>query len=265
MEASREQTHFVLVHGICHGAWCWHKLKPRLKSAGHRVTALDLAASGINMKAIQDVHTFHDYSEPLLDLFASLPPNQKVILVGHSLGGLNLAIAMEKYPEKVAVGVFVTALMPDTTHKPSYVLDQVRHQQQVFGTSKFAFGKNMALPPFKLYFEATPNWHCGNVCYKLRCNLFKDLELAKTLVRPTSWFHEDLSKVKNFSNEGYGSVPQVYVVCDEHSISKEYQRWMIENGGAKDVMEIKGADHMAMFSKPQDLCHCLLEIARKYA
>jgi hypothetical protein len=40
---------------------------------------------------------------------------------------------------------------------------------------------------------------------------------------------------------------------------------MIENGGAKDVMEIKGADQMAMFSKPKELCHHLLKIARKYA
>jgi alpha-beta hydrolase superfamily lysophospholipase len=130
MAASREQTHFVLVHGLCHGAWCWHKLKPRLEATGHRVTVLDLAASGINMKAIQDVHTFHDYTRPLLNLLASLAPNEKVVLVGHSLGGVNLALAMDEYPEKVAVGVFLTALMPDTTHKPSYVLDQVRYQQQ---------------------------------------------------------------------------------------------------------------------------------------
>jgi pimeloyl-ACP methyl ester carboxylesterase len=145
MEASREQTHFVLVHGACHGAWSWHKLKPRLESAGHLVTALDLAASGINMKAIRDVHTLHDYTQPLFDLLASLPPNQKVVLVGHSLGGFNLALAIDKYPEKVAVGVFVTAVMPDTTHKPSYVLEQVFQ----FATSKFEI----------IYFEAVPNCH----------------------------------------------------------------------------------------------------------
>jgi hypothetical protein len=90
--------------------------------------------------------------------------------------------------------------------------------------------------------------------------------LAKTLARPGSLFREDLSRAKNFSNEGYGSVLRVYVVCDEDlGISEEFQRWMIENSGAKDVMEIKGADHMSMLSKPQELCHCLLEIARKYA
>lgn len=87
-----------------------------------------------------------------------------------------------------------------------------------------------------------------------------------TLARPASLFIDDLSKAKNFSNEGYGSVPHVCVVCDQDlGIPVEFQRWMIQNGVPKDVMEINGADHMAMLSKPDELCHCLLETAHKYA
>lgn len=125
MAAAKEQKHFVLVHGACHGAWSWYKIKPLLESSGHRATALDLAASGINSKSIKDVHSMAEYSEPLLDLLASLPPNEKVILVGHSLGGLSLAFAMEKFPEKISVAVFMSAFMPDTLHQPSYVIEQV--------------------------------------------------------------------------------------------------------------------------------------------
>lgn len=124
-ENRKDRKHYVLVHGACHGAWCWYKLKPRLESAGHHVTVLDLAASGINMKKFQDVDTFLQYSEPLLGFMSSLPPNEKVVLVGHSLGGLNIALAMEKFPEKVAVGVFLTALVPDTEHRPSFVSEKV--------------------------------------------------------------------------------------------------------------------------------------------
>ena len=117
--------HYILVHGTCHGAWSWYKLKPRLESAGHHVTVLDLAASGTNLKKLEDVNTLSQYSEPLLELLASLPQNEKVVLVGHSLGGLNIALAMEKFPQKVAVGVFLTAVVPDIEHKPSYVLEKV--------------------------------------------------------------------------------------------------------------------------------------------
>jgi pimeloyl-ACP methyl ester carboxylesterase len=120
-----DRKHYVLVHGVCHGAWCWYKVKPRLESAGHLVTVLDLAASGINLKKIEDVNTVLDYSEPLLQLMATISPNEKVILVGHSLGGLNIALAMEQFPEKVAVGVFITALAPDVDHNASYVLEKV--------------------------------------------------------------------------------------------------------------------------------------------
>lgn len=123
--AAKGEKHFVLLHGACHGAWSWHKLKPLLESAGHRVTALDLAASGIDMKAIQDVHSMSEYSQPLLELMESLAPNERVVLVGHSLGGLSLALAMDKFPDKISAAVFVTAFLPDTIHRPSFVIDQV--------------------------------------------------------------------------------------------------------------------------------------------
>lgn len=100
----------------------------------------------------------------------------------------------------------------------------------------------------------------------LHCTCSKDLELAKSLVRKSSFFREEVAKMKKFSNEGYGSVTRVYVVCDKDLIiTEEFQRWMIANSGVKNVVEIKGADHMPMFSKPQELSNAFLEIAQKYA
>ncbi|THF98017.1 hypothetical protein TEA_007566 [Camellia sinensis var. sinensis] len=128
MEAAKQQTqtHFVLVHSACHGAWCWCKLKPLLESHGHKVTAFDLSASDINMKKIEELHTLYDYTEPLMEVRESLPPGEKVVLIGHSLGGLNLAFAMDKFPKKISDIVFLTAFMPDTVHKPSFVIENVQ-------------------------------------------------------------------------------------------------------------------------------------------
>ncbi|GKU99026.1 hypothetical protein SLEP1_g11941 [Rubroshorea leprosula] len=93
----------------------------------------------------------------------------------------------------------------------------------------------------------------------------EDLELAKALIRPGSLFIEDLAKSKELSNEGYGSVRRVYIVCNEDKgIPEDLQRWMIQNFAVDDVVEIKDADHMAMLSKPHQLSQHLLEIARKY-
>ncbi|KAK4393856.1 Salicylic acid-binding protein 2 [Sesamum angolense] len=124
MADAKQQVHIILVHGACHGAWCWYKLKPLLEAAGHRVTALDLAASGIDRRRLEELHTFADYSQPLLELMASIPLEEKVVLVGHSLGGMNLVLAMDMYPQKIKVAVFLAVVMPDSIHKPSYVLNQ---------------------------------------------------------------------------------------------------------------------------------------------
>ncbi|KAK2357251.1 salicylic acid-binding protein [Trifolium repens] len=255
-----DRKHYVLVHGVCHGAWCWYKVKPRLESAGHLVTVLDLAASGINLKKIEDVNTVLEYSEPLLQLMATIPPNEKVILVGHSLGGLNIALAMEQFPEKVAVGVFLTALAPDVDHNASYVLEKYIESipaDEWLDTEYFQSGSKTAMsfgPKFlsnKLYQQSST----------------EDLELAKILSRPGSLFMEDLIQQKNlFSKQGYGSVPHAFIVCDDDlAIPLKFQHWMIQNAGINNVFEIKGTDHMAMLCKPQELCDSLNHISVKYA
>ncbi|KAL7256221.1 hypothetical protein ACSBR1_010197 [Camellia fascicularis] len=115
MEAAKQQTHtyFVL-------------LKPLLESHGHKVTTLDLSASSINTKKIEELRTLYDYTEPLIEVMESLPPGEKVVLVGHSLGGLNLALAMGKFLQKISIAIFFAAFMPDTMHKPSFVIERVQ-------------------------------------------------------------------------------------------------------------------------------------------
>ncbi|XP_073127825.1 salicylic acid-binding protein 2-like [Henckelia pumila] len=256
-------AHFVLVHGACHGAWCWYKLKPMLEAAGHRVTALDMSASGIDPGSLMvDVRTFDDYTKPLLEFMASIPPDEKVVLVGHSVGGLNIAAAMDMYPEKIGVAVFLAAYMPDAKHEPSYVLDQYSERTPAeesldteftpIGTpqeplTSFMFGPKYI--SFKLYQLSSP----------------QDVALANMLARPSSLFREDLSKKRPFSAKGFGSVKRVYIVASEDkAIPVNFSRWQIENFGVDEVKQIDRADHMAMISEPQRLYESLLEIAEKY-
>ncbi|CAN1228511.1 Methyl jasmonate esterase 1 [Linum grandiflorum] len=215
MEEDQKQRHFVLVHGACHGAWCWYKVVPLLEQAGHRVTALDLAASGIDRKQVSDVGSISEYHEPLMEFMESV--KEQVVLVGHSMGGLGISVAaMERFPDKVCVGVFVSATMPSP--------------------------------------------HPGHAC------VVQDLTLGMMLIRPVGLFKDSEVDAETVLTRGrYGSVPRVYVVCEEDEMMKvEKQRWMIENNPTDDVKAISGADHMVMFSKPHHLCSYLLEIAAIY-
>lgn len=107
-----DKKHFVLVHGSCHGAWSWYKIVTLIRSSGHNVTALDLAASGVDPQQANDLQSISDYFKPLRDFMEALPQHERVILVGHSLGGLAISQAMERFPSKISVAVFVAALMP---------------------------------------------------------------------------------------------------------------------------------------------------------
>lgn len=255
------QKHFVLVHGSGHGAWCWYKLKPLLESAGNKVTALDLSAAGVNPKQLKDLRTLHDYTLPLTEFMAALPDGgEKVILVGHSFGGMNIALAMENYPSKISLAVFLTAFMPDTVHPVSYVLDKYneRTSAKAWLDTQFLPYGTPENPQMSLFFG--PQF-LSKKLYQL-CSP-EDIALAGMLVRPSSFFTEDMSKAKKFSDEGYGSVKQGYIICTEDlAIPLEFQRWLIENNnvGVAKVKEIKDADHMAMLSQPQQLCQSLLEM-----
>lgn len=118
----------MVVHGACHGAWCWYKVVTLLKSAGHKVSAVDLGASGINPKQLDEIPTFCGYFKPLNDFMAALPPAEKVILVGHSFGGISVSVAMEKFAHNISVAVFVTAFMPT----PDFDLLLLHEQVQLY-------------------------------------------------------------------------------------------------------------------------------------
>ncbi|KAJ6850175.1 salicylic acid-binding protein 2-like [Iris pallida] len=262
MEESREQNkkHIVLVHGSCHGAWCWYKVATLLEAAGFRVTAPDLAASGIDLRRLSEVPTLAAYSQPLLDVVASLPDREKAVLVGHSFGGLSVALAADRFPDKVAAAVFVTAFMPDCTSRPSYVFEKYLEQNppvaSVWMDTRFNFGEGATVPGSLLF---GPRFMASRL-YQL-CPP-EDVMLGTTLVREASQFVEDLGSLPAFSEDGYGSVATAYIVCGQDAaISEDYQRFMIRNHPVKEVIEIEGADHMPMLSTPQELCRSLISIA----
>ncbi|KAL1809881.1 hypothetical protein ACET3Z_026871 [Daucus carota] len=233
-----------------HGAGTRWQLATQLRSEGHRVTALDLAACGINQKPLQEVHSCHDYFEPLLEFMATLPPDEKVVLVGHSFGGVGLSLAMETFPEKISVAVFVTALMPGPDLSYVTISNEFRpikgeKQKETEGVVNFT---PEALAS-KLY-QLSPT---------------QDLTLATMLVRPHSLQVKSDAERLIVSKEKYGSVHRVYIVADQDMIlSEEVQRWMIQLNPPNDVKVIQGSDHMTMVSKPQELSSCLLTIAQHH-
>ncbi|KAL1556982.1 putative esterase PIR7A isoform X2 [Salvia divinorum] len=255
------KLHLVLVHGACHGAWCWYKVATELRSEGHRVTVLDMAAAGADPKRVEELSSISDYCRPLMEFMATLPPEERVVLVGHSLGGVCISLAMEKFPHQVSVAVFVTALMPGPDLSLLALVAQHEKQLDSYMDTQFRFNNGPDRPPTSLQFG--PDYMATRL-YNLSPP--EDLTLATLLMRPIGLYDEaDLAKEVTLSKQNYGSVRRVFLVCEEDmALKKEFQEWMIDNNPVDEVNIISGADHMPMFSKSQHLSALLHHLPLKY-
>ena len=97
---------FVLVHGATHGGWCWKRVVPLLRAAGHEAYAptltglgerAHLAHPGIDLAThVQDVVGVFEYED--LD---------RVVLVGHSYAGAVIAGVADRLPGRIAHLVYL--------------------------------------------------------------------------------------------------------------------------------------------------------------
>lgn len=93
----------------------------------------------------------------------------------------------------------------------------------------------------------------------------QDFMLATMLVRPGNLFLDHLTKEVMITEENFGSLSRVYIVCKEDkSMTEDFQRWMIGRSSGTEVKEIEGADHMVMLSKSKELYNLLLDIAKEH-
>lgn len=103
---------FVLVHGACHGAWCWEAVAEQLGAKGHRVVTLDLPGHGRRAHEYSRA-SVASYTAAVVDAMA-LEGVSRGIVVGHSMGGIVIPKVAEAAPERVAHLIFLAGVvLPD--------------------------------------------------------------------------------------------------------------------------------------------------------
>ena len=86
---------FVLVHGSCHGGWCWKKVTLLLNKKDHEVYTPTLTSLGERSHLASQVIGLDTHILDIIQMLRYEDLNE-VILVGHSYGGLVIGGVAEK-------------------------------------------------------------------------------------------------------------------------------------------------------------------------
>ena len=102
---------YVLVHGGAHGGWCYRKVAPLLRQAGHDVYTPTMTGLGERSHLVSaDV----DLDMHVRDITAVLHYEdlRDVILVGHSYGGMVITGVADRAADRVGKLVYLDAANP---------------------------------------------------------------------------------------------------------------------------------------------------------
>lgn len=234
---------YVLIHGAELGAWCWYKMLPLLQRAGHEVIAPDLPGLGRDVTP-HDRISLASWTDHICQILVA--QSEPVVLVGHSRAGINLSCVAEQCPRKIALLVYVAAILArDGESARQLLVDDgtsllLPNQVAVDGGKSWSL-KEEALRA--VYCEDSPE---------------EDVALTKLLVRP-----EPRGPGKtpiHITEANFGSVPRMYIEClRDKAVPPSLQKKMYSALPCRQVMTID-TDHCPFFSAPERLADCLLSI-----
>ncbi|PRD40689.1 alpha/beta hydrolase [Phyllobacterium phragmitis] len=102
---------YVLVHGGCHGGWCWQRLARLLRSAGHEVYTPTLTGLGERRHLLSPETNLDTHIDDVVNVLV-FEDLKDVILVGHSYSGGVITGVADRALSRVGHLVFLDATHP---------------------------------------------------------------------------------------------------------------------------------------------------------
>jgi pimeloyl-ACP methyl ester carboxylesterase len=240
---------FVLIHGSWHGAWCWERIVPRLRAAGHAAFAPDLPGHGADPTPVGEV-TLEGYAARVgeaIDAAQAAAPEEPVVLVGHSMGGLVITQAGEACAEKIDRLVYLTAFVPG--------------DGETLAAMAMATGNPMlreaVAPSGDGSFSTVRPEFVGPLFYN-DCSA-EDVDRAKSLVGPQPNAPR-MTPVRTTAAR-WGRLPRVYIECtDDRSLPIAFQRSQQKAHPMQRVLPL-ATGHSPFYADPDGLTAALIAAA----
>ena len=108
---------FVLVHGAWHGGWCWSRVADRLRAGGHRVFTPTQTGLGERRHLLSRDITLETFVRDIAGVIEA-EELSRVVLVGHSFGGLAISGVAERMPDRIRQLVYLDSLVVEGGKSP---------------------------------------------------------------------------------------------------------------------------------------------------
>ena len=232
-------SRFLLIHGSCHGAWCWSPLIAQLSALGHDATAIDLPSHGMDTTPVGCV-TLDLYAHAIIDAI-----DAPVILVGHSMAGYPITAAANIAPDKISALVYLCAYVPFAGKTLGEMRRMAPSQPLLeavqINADKTSFTINPAMATDKFYHDVDPDlaaWAVGQL----------GVQPIKPQETPLSCRHR---------------VPSHYIRClDDRAIPPAMQITM-SHDWPPDTLHDMQTSHSPFLSDPSSLAKILSTIAQR--
>jgi len=231
---------YVLVHGAWHGGWCWQRVTPLLRAAGHEAVTPTLTGLGERAHLANPAIDLNTHIHDVVNVL-EYENLQKVILVGHSYGGMVITGVSNEVPDRLAHVVYLDAFVP----QDGQALVDITVPERREAILQLAQAAGGFMPPFPVeqygvFAEADVRW----VKPKLVPHP------SKTLTTPV-----------HVKNAAASTPPRTYIYCNNPAMG-------FFDGFAERTCNDKtwryrelATGHDAMVTMPQELANLLLELA----
>lgn len=232
---------FLLIHGSCHGAWCWRDVIPALQALGHEARAIDMPSHGEDPTPVSEV-TLEGCRDAILA--ASSPDT---IILGHSWGGYPISAAAEAAPDAMRGLIYLCAYVPMSGLSMVDMRKRAARQPLMPAVRRAEDGVSMTFDPEQvpqLFYHDCP---AEAVDYAMA-------RLCPQAIRPQT---TPLTVTERFAG-----VPKAYIRCEgDRAIPPEYQAEMTRDWPEGTVYTLP-TSHSPFFSDPAGLAALLDRIER---
>jgi len=236
---------YVLVHGAWQAPYVWDAVKADLVSKGNKVIVVELPGHGSDNTATYTL-SLDVYRDKVID--AILKEEDKVILVGHSMGGMVITHVAEKIPSKISTLVYIGAFLPASGQALTDL---------AFSDPDSKLGPLLISSADQLTLDVK-----RDSLTSLFINDGAEAEKEKVLTNYRTEPAIPFTNKVTLTNEHFGAVQKVYIkTLQDIVISPSLQDRMIAAAGIKTIYEVN-TSHSPFLSQPHAVSALLLKIGQ---